>query len=446
MPHHTIPGTSHGYALIAFDKRGRERTDDPDGVGGKFSDALLQSIANEPVTDLLIFSHGWKGDVPSALEHYDRWVLAQEALADDLAELERCSPGFRPLRIGLHWPSQPFGDEELGDGGDFAALAGSTVDQLVEEYVERLGDSPEIRAALRTIFEVARDNAAASQLPPAARDAYLDLNAALDLDAGGAGAPPDADREPFDPDAAFELGEAEASFGDFGLGGVLSPLRQLSFWTMKKRARTVGEAEMHAFLVKVQESARERPLRIHLMGHSFGCIVVSAMLGGPDGKAPLPRPVDSVVLVQGALSIWSYCPEIPHLSHMPGYFHRLVADRKVAGPIVTTRTTFDKAVGRFYPLAAGWFGPQDFGPGDDFPPYGGLGAFGIQGLAAGVQDQAMLGAGDPYGFQAGTIYNLEASQFICHGGGFSGAHSDIAGPEVAHAIWQAALPREGAGG
>ena len=37
------------------------------------------------------------------------------------------------------------------------------------------------------------------------------------------------------------------------------------------------------------------------------------------------------------------------------------------------------------------------------------------------------------------IYNLEASAFIKDGDGASGAHSDIAHPEVAHAFWAAVL-------
>jgi len=45
----------------------------------------------------------------------------------------------------------------------------------------------------------------------------------------------------------------------------------------------------------------------------------------------------------------------------------------------------------------------------------------------------------PYNFKPGRIYNLESSNVIKNGGGFSGAHSDIAHPEVAHALWQAAL-------
>jgi hypothetical protein len=51
----------------------------------------------------------------------------------------------------------------------------------------------------------------------------------------------------------------------------------------------------------------------------------------------------------------------------------------------------------------------------------------------------MADAQGKYEFESGKVYNLDGSQYICHKEGISGAHSDIAGPEVAHAIWAAAF-------
>ena len=51
----------------------------------------------------------------------------------------------------------------------------------------------------------------------------------------------------------------------------------------------------------------------------------------------------------------------------------------------------------------------------------------------------MLSETADYQFEPGKIYNLEASQFIKRMDGMSEEHSDIDGPQVAHAIWQAAL-------
>jgi hypothetical protein len=119
-------------------------------------------------------------------------------------------------------------------------------------------------------------------------------------------------------------------------------------------------------------------------------------------------------------------------------FGTIVPDGKVAGPLITTRSRFDKAVGVLYPLASKISGSPSFEAG--MPEYGAIGAYGIQGLSSPLQvDARMLPATGSYGFTGRKVYNLESSEFICHGGGASGAHSDIDGPEVAHAIWEAAF-------
>jgi len=181
--------------------------------------------------------------------------------------------------------------------------------------------------------------------------------------------------------------------------------------------------------------------RFHLMGHSFGCIVVSSMLGGPGGKAPLPRPVSSVSLVQGAFSLWGYSPDIPRRRGTPGYFAQTLLMGKVAGPLITTQSKFDTAVGKFYPIGSGLLGQVAYDLEEDgLPTFGGVGSFGVRGLPGGGSVQTgMLAASGAYSFEPGKVYNLNSNEFICHGDGASGAHSDISGPEVAHAIWQAAI-------
>ena len=438
MPIRTIPTTSVTYALVTFDKNGSERTDDPDGSAGKLSVKILDDITSNGYTDIFLYSHGWKGDVPAAIDQYVRWIKAIEDLDADRARMKMRVPGFKALHVGLHWPSLPFGEEEIGGAGPAFAGAAVAAPDLVGVYAARLEDTPRVRAALQTIVEEARRNAAADTLSPAARDAYVDLNDALDLGEDGVAGDPGSDRMPFDPDRAMEQGNEEgANFAMFDLGGVLGPLRQLSFWMMKKRGRIVGESGMRAFLEDVMRAAPNA--KVHLMGHSFGCVVVSSMLAGPKGNTPLVRPVDSCVLVQGAMSLWAYCHDIPAQPGTPGYCHGIIRDRKVRGPIVTTRSRFDRAVGTFYPLAAGAVGHVDFAPGA-FPTFGGTGSFGLQGIAA-AEDLKMLAQSGEYAFAPGGVYNLEASEFIRQGGGVSGAHSDVAGPEVAHVMWSVAAVR-----
>jgi hypothetical protein len=174
------------------------------------------------------------------------------------------------------------------------------------------------------------------------------------------------------------------------------------------------------------------------MGHSFGCIVASAMLAGPGGKGNLPRPIDTLVLVQGALSLWSYCTSIPAAPGQAGYFRPLLDAQTVRGTIFSTQSIYDTAVGKIYPLGAGAARQVSFAPGE-LPKYGGLGAFGMRGPGCGAIDCQMAAVTGSNGFEPGKIYNVESSAFIVGGSGFSGAHSEIDKPEVAHAFWEAVI-------
>jgi hypothetical protein len=436
MPYVQLLGTEVQYALIAYDANGVERTDDPDGP---MSQRILDSVARDSITDVFVMSHGWKGDIPSAREQYDAWVGAMAACAAD-RQRARQRPDYRPLIVGLHWPSQPWGDEEFGGPAvSFAAGGSFPIEARIEEYARRIADTLEARVALRTIFAAALREPAPDQLPQEVRAAYTLLDREAGLGDAGEGAAPGDDREPFDPEERYQAARQEAalSFGaPDGFGDFLSPLRQLSFWKMKDRARRFGESGGHA-LLRALLGVRAG-FRVHLMGHSFGCIAVSASVAGPAGGEGLPRPVQSLVLVQGALSLWSYCSDIPYRHGRAGYFRPVVSGKQVAGPIVTTQTRFDTAVGRWYPLGAGAARQLDFAPGD-LPRYGGVGTFGLRGPGLDLVDLDLQAADQPYDFQGGRVYNLECSGIIRNGGGAAGAHSDIAHPEVAHAVWSAAL-------
>lgn len=435
MPVRTVPGTDVQYHLLAFDKHGVERVEQ----GGRLSERILDELRGGSYTDVFIISHGWKGDVPAAIEQYDAWIAAMLECPADRARIREVRPGFRPLLIGFHWPSLPFGDEELG--ASYAAVAGvggpGGAEPLVELWADRIADTPAARDALRTIFAAAGEDIEPDRLPPEVVRAYLMLDRESGMGAEGVAGGPDADREPFDPAACYEDARSEAeSFGGIGLGGLLSPLRQLSFWQMKARARRVGESGGHDLLRSIRAAAPAA--HVHLMGHSFGCIVVSAIVAGPAGSAPVP--VDAVLLVQGALSLWSYCGSIPSAPGRPGYFRRLLQDGRVRGPLVTTRSRFDTAVRVLYPKAAGAAGQVDYAPvAARLPRYGGVGTFGIQGEDVQAEDLPIGPVDGTYDFRAGRVYNLDADGVIRTGGGASGAHSDIAHPEVAHAFWSAIL-------
>ena len=449
MPVRTIPGSGLNYYLVCVDGTGVERSDDPDGIDGRMIGRVTDALAREPYTDVFVMSHGWMGDVPAAIRQYDRWIGAMAACKDDLARASQLRPGFRPLLVGFHWPSLPYGSEEMlaGGGVSFSApgvgqAAAPDTAALIDAYADRIAGSPAARKALETIFAAAAIDTAPPELSREVADAYRVLDHEANLGAGGPAAGPGGDREPFDPDAAYQtaLEDSEVSFGTFGLGPVLSILQNLSFFKMKDRARMVGETSVHTLLATLQAAAKKtgRDIRFHLMGHSFGCIVMSAALAGPPGK-PTADPVHSAFLAQGAVSFWSYCTDIPHAKGNPGYFRSIVDGKRVTGAIVTTQSEHDTAVCRAYPMAVGVRGDVAFAPGE-FPKYGALGAFGARGPGVDAVDLKMLDTSEPYGFERGKIYNIESGRYIAEMQSMgSGAHNDIAHPQVAHAMWSAVL-------
>lgn len=426
MPFHKIPDTDVAYGLIGFDKKGIERADDPEG--GIFSRRLIEKVRNEQPSHVFLFSHGWKGDVPSALDQYNRWI---GAMWRRQADREVMGASFRPLFIGLHWPSQPWGEEDLAAPVSFGTDDAPEFEAIREAAVEHFGGGDDVRRPLEVIFRAFEENPAARVLPDEVVAAYAELAGAIGFSAGTGNAP-DEEGAALDPQAAVRaerLVSGATSFGIFSRirSGILAGLRQTSFWLMKHRARTVGEQGMHSFVAQLQNVSKAR---IHLMGHSFGCIVMSSVLGGPGAAHALPRPIDSAVLVQGAVSLWSFADKLPN-SEDPGYFRPVLARRAVAGPIVTTRSIKDTAVGQAYPAAVGLVGEVDFAPDAPPPVFGGIGTYGIQGTTI-AESLDMLNETGRYAFRPGRIYNLEGTPFIS-------GHSAIDGPEVAHVLWQAAM-------
>jgi len=392
------------------------------------------------------------------------------AQADDRARVRVAVPDFGSLVVGVHWPSLPWGVEDVGAAllGDedvadeLAAEDALSSGQLIDLYAKRLSDTPTTRAALATILSAAEDPDIHSQLlrGKLTQDlltAYDSLFEQAGLGLEGALGAPGSDQATFDPAASLNEWLADAppdsesegltlGWGD-GLmdrltkvkKALLGPVRQLSFWTMKKRARTVGESGVHDLLRALQSAAPEA--RLHLMGHSFGCIVVSSAIAGPTGPSGAPglglsRAVDSVFLVQGAMSLWSYAADVPFPPYTSGYFRPLLeAPAQIRGPVVTTLSAFDTAVRKFYPLGAQ--AGDDLLLGDELPKFGGIGVFGIQGAEA--VDVDVLPTSGQYNLAPGQVYNVDASSVISNGSGASGAHSDICHPEIAHLMWEAVM-------
>ncbi|MGB7085306.1 MAG: hypothetical protein WBD47_07115, partial [Phormidesmis sp.] len=355
MPVVDVPDTSfEKYYLIAFDKDGQERSDDPDGL---MSQKVLDALSQNAITDVFLISHGWLGDVPAAKRQYDAWIGAMANSQDDIQAMKNLRPDFNPLIMGLHWPSKPFGDEALDASFSLGSSGTVNAESLVENYATEVSDTQATRDAFKDIFEA--ENTLQTAYQTLFREACLsDTNShPADWEAS----------EPFMgiPSSASlpKTTEGDVNFGEdmsFGIDGstltsvqnaILKIPRMASYWKMKNLARQIGQTSGFDLLTKLQKSTDET-VRFHLIGHSFGTIVVSATLRGPEKTSQLVRPIDSLSLIQGAVSLWSYCSDIPERDNLTGYFYPLISEKKVNGPIITTLSKYDRAVKDMYPLAS----------------------------------------------------------------------------------------------
>ena len=449
MAIHDIPNSKENtpYYLICYDANGDEKQDDPAVKSGVLSNMVLHEAETGGYTDIFLISHGWKGDVPAAIYQYDLWTAAMVSCENDIARLKARPQGFKPLVIGLHWPSLPFGVETqkpLAEGDtlfDFS-IAG---EDWKEEAIRSIADSEEGRKAARIIVDTHDLNDAPQQLNAEVLDA---INTILNTELKNKSeeANPAEDQPETDAQSLYSqlLDTDNKELLSFGIGGRRGPitnlLTQLSSWKMKARGRVFGENGA-AKLLRSLQSVTTDSTQFHLIGHSFGTVVVSSAVTGKGGKEPLPRPVNSIYLIQGAVSLWSFCKNIPVLSNKPGYYSRISDSNYLSGPLLVTYTEKDTANKTLYPLMAkvAFAETVSFDMSQpSYPRHGALGTFGAQGLGIAIEALDMLPLDESYGFKSGTIFNIQAGEYVkANESRFGGSHNDIAHPEVAHVFLSA---------
>lgn len=408
------------YYEIDFNADGTLNTTSGSGDGG-----LPQAVANGGITDLFVLSHGWNNGVTSARDLYQAMF---GLLADQLGAHRSTSAA-----VGIIWPSLLFPDDdpdtappEPSTGAQLAtALApafpdqtqqlhmiGQLLDQQPQE-ADKLVEFHSLAAGLVTTAPQGSEDAGESALLTA------DPATALGQAAAMAPAPPTNAEGLGNPFAGLWAGAREV-------------LRTLSYYEMKNRAGVIGKTGLGPLLAKLGG-----PLRIHLMGHSFGArLVAYALAGLPDGPTGPASPVKSLTLIQGAFSHFTFASPLPTDSGRSGELAGC-GDR-VDGPLLATFSDADRAVGWWYPAASA-LARQDSQAADDLAyRWGAMGHDGYQ-QAPTPTVTPLVETGKPYGFTPGQFYALDANAVInTIQSAFSGAHSDIRHPEVLWAVVSAA--------
>ena len=433
------------YAEVQFSKDGAIY-DDHD------IEPLLRLLDEDAVTDLFVISHGWNNDMDDARRMYAAFFQRMREMLDE--DRVPAVAGRKFAILGFLWPSKKFAERELIPGGAAsftdpdsdealavkvdelgAMLDDPAADALLERakaLIPALEDDPEVAAQFAELVrgllpEDASDEEDASaaffslevgELMERLGEEAFDDEPLLDPEVGGAAS--------VGVGMSFEKDGGAARFDPIGRArrAVRNLLNFTTYYQMKERAGTVGRNGANQVLRRIRQG--RDGLRVHLIGHSFGARLVTAAVIGPDGQATVQP--DTLTLLQAAFSHNGFAQRWD--GSRDGLFRRLVSDRMVKGPVLISCTVNDNAVGLAYPIASRIMQQAASRFGDKDDPYGGLGRNGAQKTPEAV-DRFLLAVGGGYELKPGTLYNLNADDFIAN-------HGDICKNEVAYAVLSAA--------
>jgi pimeloyl-ACP methyl ester carboxylesterase len=448
------------FYVVPFDQDGR-------CTGPVTRGDLLKNLAeaeeerNTPYSDIFLFSHGWNTTWPRAVEAYETFINGFATLHADLPN----PPGrtHRPLLVGVFWPSAVLvdpGESPPQMAGDGAGVAHESDELVGAEEATKTEIARQLRPEARARFYEMAQKPGLSGTEAREFSSFLaplwfedEARDDLNLDAGRIAETellsiwknlPNSDRGEGDQfgfaRGGFGFGSTSAAFSGgseepsgmlpsapqvpvhsvpdpqaAGLTEFLNPrelIRTTSVWMMKDRAGRVGADGVHGLMSDILTATSAR---VHLIGHSFGGkVVLSALCAGE-----LPRAVESVLLLQPAISYLCFSPEVPGTGRPGGYFRALSVDR-CRQPILSTFSARDFPLTKIFHLAvrrASDLGDIQIAAG---PPgrYAALGGYGPA-PGAGVVVVPAKDTGELYDFNGNSrVIGVESSRVI-------GGHSDV---------------------
>jgi hypothetical protein len=435
-----ITGTS--YVAARFDK---------DGAALDKREITLP----QGTTDVIVASHGWNNTEEQAERLYTDLFTSFAAVASDQLQNKKIAI------VGAIWPSKKFTDvvdaavaEQARGGGAGFGTSSAAADETIKAKLDVIATmfdkkaAKKITAAKNQIGKLESDLAARRKFVDELRS-LLDESAAHEEDnstlffkldgsvmleklkmptplvssvgeGGGGAASLSAHPKTTQAGGAAGLGDIFSGIK----AGAIRFLNYLAYYEMKKRAGTVGQKGVGPTLDRLADNVQ----RIHLVGHSFGCRVVTAA-----AAASSTDKLQSMSLLQAAFSHNGFSKS------MNGFFRSLVDKQRIKGPILVTYTLNDRAVGIAYPVASRLAGTVASAFGDANDKFGGLGRNGAQKMEPGEVVQGvdrLLAVGGKYSWRSGRFHNLESSKYIIDPNG-GDAHGFVTGKEVAWAISRA---------
>lgn len=218
----------------------------------------------------------------------------------------------------------------------------------------------------------------------------------------------------------------------------------LSFWSMRERAITLGstDAGLGRLLTRVFDASAgasagaaadvSTGVRVHLVGHSLGCVALSGALvfagaaGGPHAA--------NFLLVQAAESAWAFSESAPFLTGGHGRYRAVVADGLVDGAMIATTSSHDAALDVLYRLGMEFVLQRSYAVASAMPARSaalGASGFGFSPPVATAHSLPDLKPGAAhFALAAGDQYSIDCSALISD-------HNDVAHVELARLFFAA---------
>lgn len=435
----TAPGETASFYTLRYDKFGRSE-------GPATQRHLVETLAGGDFTDVFLFSHGWNNDWKTALNRYRDFMSTFRAMIDG-HELS-FDREYRPILAGVFWPSTALvmpweaapefagsDGEEAADATDLLLIGDLAVEVAaadVERYYELVEEETLDQEAARELLTIVAPVVAHGD-PDLEGDPGREVNDLLAswamLEATLAPQPMLADPDDF---GAAGTGRTTSAAVPEAAGFLdrLNPrnlVRALTVWQMKDRAGVVGAKGVGPLLRDMLTATEGKQTRYHLLGHSYGARVVLNAVARPEGR-PLPRAVDSMLLLQPAVNHLCFADALP--DGRRGGYH--AAPHLVKKPILTTFSVHDVPLHDTFHLALRR--GKDLGEIEiaaDEPPneYAALGGYGPRGLQS-WREVAIKQPKDLYDIDADN-----ASILALNGRGVIKSHGGVVNEATAWALF-----------
>ncbi|WP_428957336.1 hypothetical protein [Streptomyces sp. cg35] len=217
--------------------------------------------------------------------------------------------------------------------------------------------------------------------------------------------------------------------------GAYELFRQVVRHVLRRRAGLVGQEGFGPCLPMLVEGS---DVRLHVIGHGLGGRLAGFALRGLEASRSEPVLLDSLTLLQGEMSHFSFAGSLPQ--QVAGHGALWGLQRLVRGPLICTFSHRDFHLGVMYPLSAQMIG--------DSPElvttsrkWGALGFDGVQGvdgpapmsLRDTTEQESLTQESQP-----GAYLSVDGSEVIRSDDVPMGGHHHVFHPQVGRLLWLAA--------